>query len=113
MSAHLLHSNSSDLKAGSSVSAPEFASSAAVFEFVDAPPAPTHGRNPIYRAFADALRENPGRWAVWPGRFKNRSSTSAQASNIKRGTLRNFPEGEFDAVTREGKLYVRFIGGQS
>lgn len=91
----------------------EFVSPNAVFEFVDEPPEPTRGRNPLYSAFADALRENPGRWAVWPRSFKNRSSAGVTAGNIKRGRMANFPSGHFDALSRDGKLYVRFVGGQA
>lgn len=60
--------------------------------------------------FAEQLRDRPGNWAVLP---TNGSSVAvrALASRINRQKQSAFGEG-FEAVTRSGTVYVRFIGEQ-
>lgn len=79
-------------------------------EFVDAPP-PDNRRGgndhrQELRAFAEALKERPGQWAVWPFPTTSPYNTS---NNIRRGTVAPFPFGEFEAVTRKKKVYVRAV----
>ena len=81
------------------------------FTFVDELPDIEHGRNGMYVEFAAALRENSGKWAVWPRTFKNKASASATVGNIRRGKVVNLPPEEFEARTINGAVYVRHIGG--
>lgn len=62
------------------------------------------------RAFAEELKARPGQWAIYPS---TRSSVAvrALASRISNGRLTAFGKG-FEAVTRHGVIYVRFVGGQ-
>lgn len=83
------------------------------FTFVEAPPPRTCGRNAIYAAFADALRDRPGEWAIWPKEFNAPNVAAATTANIKKGRLKNFPAGQFEAVTSGCTVYARYIGGQS
>ena len=60
------------------------------------------------REFAEKLRQNPGRWAVYP--FTPSSGASrAIASRISRGKVKTFA-GNFQAVSRRGVVYVRYEG---
>lgn len=61
------------------------------------------------RQFADRLRQNPGRWAVYPWASSS-DAARAFASRVSRGKNKTFPEG-FEAVTRNGRAYVRYEGG--
>lgn len=83
------------------------------FTFVDEVPEAQRGRNQLYADFAAALRENSGKWAVWPREFKNKATASAAAANVQRGILANFPPGEFEARMVDGVVYTRHIGGAS
>ena len=58
--------------------------------------------------FAEALRANPGRWAVHPGGPRNESAARALSSRINRGKIAAFAEG-FEAAARQGTVYVRFL----
>lgn len=56
-------------------------------------------------AIANLLREHPGRWA----RICNGSTFSASA--IRKGQQRAYrPSGSYEAVTRLGAVYARYIG---
>lgn len=81
------------------------------FKFVDEVPAAHPGRNRLYVEFAEALRENTGKWAVWPREFKNKTSANATVSNLRRGLLVNFPKSEFEARSSDGVVYIRHTGG--
>ena len=81
------------------------------FEFVDAPPEGTRGRNELYRAFALALKGRPGDWAKWPRDFKQSNVASATRRNIVAGKMANFPAGEFEATVAKSIVYVRYVGG--
>lgn len=60
-----------------------------------------------HHAIADALRSEPGRWAMLPD-LPNSISTS-----IRSGTHAAYrPAGAFDAAVRQGNLYVRYVGGR-
>ena len=83
------------------------------FQFVAEPPPREYGRNRLYSEFAEALRNRPGEWAIWPREMKNKTVASVTAMNVRRGKLANFPEGEFESRAAQGVVYVRFVGDQS
>ena len=81
-------------------------------EFIDEPP-PSSGRWDRLRRdatieFAETLRHNPGRWAIYPW-----SSTSeaarAVATRISNGKNKSFGDG-FEATARGTTVYVRYQG---
>lgn len=81
------------------------------------PPPNRRGHHPRvgkYAAFATALRENPGQWAVW-----SRNTSASQASNLRRGRILGFdPPGDYEfrfvsepeTQGRRGTIYARYIG---
>lgn len=82
------------------------------------PPKPNGGprANQQLLDFANELRANPGRWALYPTVPSSDSATSSNAANIRRGTLAAFrPPGAFEAVARTAggirQIYVRYVGG--
>ena len=82
-------------------------------EFVDElPGSRAHGRSNVSALidFADALRANPGRWAKHPTTFGNESTARNTSSVIRRDRSATFPAKEFDAETRNGQVYVRYVG---
>lgn len=75
------------------------------------PPSPR--ADPFYDEFAQALRDHPGRWAKWPKVYKNASSVAAIRKNIADGDRRApvpFRTDGWEAVVRQGVLYVRYVG---
>ena len=80
------------------------------FVFVDGPP---NTSRVIHPEFASALKARPGEWAIWPVEFKSQKSAYSTASNIRRGFLKSFPTGQFEAVTTNMKVYVRYVGGEA
>lgn len=67
------------------------------------------------RKFADDLRENPGKWAIYPGNLNSERSQYSTAGNIRRGLTKAFqPRGAFEARSRrkdgEIKIYVSYKG---
>jgi hypothetical protein len=81
------------------------------FTFVDKLPKIERGRNGMYEEFAAALRENSGKWALWPRTFKNKATANSTVGNIRRGNMVNLPPDQFEARTINGAVYVRHIGG--
>ncbi|MGH8967597.1 MAG: hypothetical protein ACRDXB_20040 [Actinomycetes bacterium] len=80
-------------------------------EFVEKLPGSPRGGRPVANAgFAAALRERPGEWAVWPKPITVQTMRVYRRS-IPRGILRAFHGGGFEAAVREGRLYVRYVGG--
>ncbi|BBY36512.1 hypothetical protein MMAN_06460 [Mycobacterium mantenii] len=80
-------------------------------EFLDdlPPDARTLGtRNPLLAAFADRLRDHPQKWARWPVDDKKKIYGIASSANRGRGCFG--PQGAFEAATRSGRLYVRYVG---
>lgn len=78
------------------------------FEFVDhlPPQNPPRGADATLRdQFVAALKARPGVWAKWPS-----VESTSFASNIRRGMIRHFRGGEFEAETRNGSVYVRYVG---
>lgn len=83
----------------------------AQYEFVDKIPGSPRGGRPVAnKAFADALKARPGEWAVWPKPITAQTRKVYQQS-IPRGILRAFHGGGFEAANRDGRLYVRYVGG--
>lgn len=86
------------------------ASRVSEIEWEDPPESNHKGK---HDAFAAALRERPGQWAV----FKRRSSSSI-AKAIKEGRYRSFlPVGHYEvrnANTSDNKsdLYIRYVGAK-
>lgn len=85
-------------------------------EWVD-PPTSKGGVAPAFdhRAFAAALRANPGKWAKVPRDFATPATASSVAASIKGGRAKAFaPAGAFAAVGRTvgGKpvVYACFTG---
>ena len=92
--------------------------------FVDKLPAPArHGRapHPIDAQTAHTLRQNPGEWGIYPtsakwpdaGEIGHRTlqqrlhSLKTRIAQAPTGVWR---DGRFEAVVRDGKLFVRFVG---
>lgn len=77
------------------------------------PPAALRGSTAQIAAFAAALRERPGEWALYP-RAISATSMGSIGTRIKAGGSAFTPAGSFDAVTRvvdgERRLYVRYVG---
>lgn len=84
------------------------------------PPDPKGGRltRGEQRAFAEKLKERPGRWAMYPthaaaafhlGEGGSTAAVRALASRINRGKQSAFGSG-FEAVSRNGVVYVRYVG---
>jgi hypothetical protein len=66
------------------------------------PPPPKQG---FWWDVAAALRSRPGEWAAVPGKGKSWTNHITQAN------IRAFaPKGSFDATSRAGQLWVRYIG---
>lgn len=57
-----------------------------------------------YAEFADALRENPGRWAKYPAK------TKTTVYQLRKSRLGSFPGDEFEFETRNGEIYLRYVG---
>lgn len=96
-------------------------------EFVETlPPRAAGGEqyipDPVLADFAQALRDNPGRWAKYPAADLNATQASSMGTRIsmqrRPGTPRVFmPDraGTFEGTVRSGQLYVRYVkraGGQ-
>ena len=86
------------------------------------PPSSAHivgsGRKPgRYAAFAEALQENEGEWAVLPpmddkGTERTPASANGLAQNIRRGEVKGFKKGEYETAIQGSKVWVRYIGPQ-
>lgn len=57
-----------------------------------------------YADFADALRENAGRWAKYP------AQTKTTIYQLRKSRLGSFPGDEFEFETRNGDIYLRYVG---
>ena len=73
-------------------------------------PKPTRTKLPKYHAEVEALRNNTGMWAKFnlPDTVEYVARNSL-ASNIKRGNLKAFSEGTFEARVINGDLWVRHV----
>lgn len=71
--------------------------------FEDPPPVGNRG---AYLPLLKAARDRPGEWASMDvGRYAGQA-----AANVKRGMTAGAEAGEFEARSRAGRLYVRFVG---
>ena len=74
-------------------------------------PGPGTRKKGAHDAFADALRDNPLRWALWKEQVSN-----SNADNVKTAKVQSFaPAGSFEATCRrvkngKGDIYVRYVG---
>jgi hypothetical protein len=59
--------------------------------------------------FAEKLKEHRGRWAILPAAGESNLAIRALTSRINCGRQSAFGEG-FEAVSRDGVVYVRFVG---
>lgn len=79
------------------------------FQFVEELPA-SNAKNQLFQKFAEALRDNPGKWGVWPANLAV-GSVYAYRGHINSGDGK-FPKplttGEFRAEVRGKVLYVRY-----
>ena len=88
-----------------------------MFEFVELPDnayRPARD-NTLIMEFSNALRARPGDWARYPLSASSASSFRSLAYRINQGGtaspkyLRDDDDGCFQAATRDGMLYVRFV----
>ncbi len=81
------------------------------FQFVDELPQPKGGRgaNQLYEAFAEALKQRPGQWALFPVEHKDKTAAASRASNIKHGKYKSFPAGQFAASVRGLQVFARYV----
>lgn len=61
------------------------------------------------REFAEKLKARREQWAIYPSTGSS-VAIRALASRISNGRMSAFGEG-FEAITRDGVIYVRFVGG--
>lgn len=84
-------------------------------EFLDQLPARWRGRNDdAIAAFADALKSQPGKWAVHPLNSEwSKGYKRSAASNITRGShlAHSVLRIGYQAALRDGVVYVRYVGG--
>lgn len=77
------------------------------FEFVTClPPKNPQARTAVMERFVAALKSRPGEWCKWPG------PGSFSAGHVRSGELRPFRGGDFDAVLRNGVVYVCYLPEQ-
>lgn len=67
------------------------------------------GRSGKYTAFALGLQEQPGRWAKMPASAAGTEKTAkGVAQSIKRGSIKGFEKGMYDAIADGIVVYVRY-----
>ncbi|MFC9767659.1 hypothetical protein [Rhodococcus jostii] len=84
------------------------------FDFVDEIPDRAGSKfNAQEGEFAAALRNNPGKWAVYYRDFgeDEKHAKYARAQQIRKGALKAYASGGFEAAVRSGVLYARYVGG--
>lgn len=81
------------------------------YEFVETlPPLAAHrNANPAIGEFAAALRTRPGVWARWPYPIQP-PTVGSYTTKINTGQMPAFRDRQFQAVSRAGVLYVRYVG---
>lgn len=57
----------------------------------------------------EQCRRSPGQWFFLPHGYKNSATAHTTAWEIRNGKRRVFGT-DYDAVAREGLVYVRFVG---
>lgn len=70
----------------------------------------TRGRRGAYAEIAEELRKHKDQWALLPRTFTTEKSASGTAQNIRRGKVKGFERGEYEAVHHETKVWVRWTG---
>ncbi|MFI6368662.1 hypothetical protein ACIBG0_38770 [Nocardia sp. NPDC050630] len=78
------------------------------FHFFERLPKQSRPR-PLLEEFANALYEERPKWALWP-RPLLPASANVVPGRVNRGLYKTFPKGWFEAVERDGKVYVRYVG---
>lgn len=87
-------------------------------EWVERPPAPARrGRTKAVqgRTYHDEvalLKQHPRRWALLETR-EDRIKAGNMAQQIRDGSLSSFRDGKFDAVSRQNKVYVRYLSDET
>ena len=89
-------------------------------EWVDSPPPDGRGGSTWQHEFANELRSNPLRWAVWPKVYEKPSSYSPIKNALATGSYKMpqaFQGHKWEAVVRklpdgQTKMYVRCVGPQ-
>lgn len=86
-------------------------------DWQDPPPAAQPKKKYEWAAVAEALRENPGRWALVL--TDSKPSTVTLVTRIRQGSITAFrPAGHYDATSRvvDGgviRVYARYVAGVS
>lgn len=83
------------------------------FKFISTLPTTTRTRpaSDLLTEFASALRARQGQWAVWPRKI-SRATAYTIASKVNKGSYSALPAPGYEAVTRNGVTYVRYIGAK-
>ncbi|MCT1689912.1 hypothetical protein M3B11_02875 [Brevibacterium sp. p3-SID960] len=63
-----------------------------------------------YKDDADTLRAHPGEWALLNLDHLKPATRAKYSTMITSGGLQDFPKGDFEAITRRGQVWVRYIG---
>lgn len=63
-----------------------------------------------YGELALALRERKGEWARVPREFASMDSARNTATNMRRGVVKGFIKGEYEAIAHDKQIWVRWIG---
>lgn len=70
-------------------------------------PPPVANEESRWHAVVQSLKERPGQWA----QVSDVHGAGSYTTQIRRGALRDFrPAGDFEAVSRKGVLWVRYVG---
>lgn len=78
-------------------------------EFRDSLPAKTGKGRQDYIDAAALLKQNPGKWALLEQRASNQLAAGV-ASRIKTGYIPSFRDGVYEAASRGGDVWVRYVG---
>lgn len=68
------------------------------------------GRAVVYVEFAKALVDNPLKWAVLPRSFETKTQVKSASANVRYGTYKSFPRGQFESAIRGMQVFVRYVG---
>ena len=70
-----------------------------------------HGVRGVWGEEAEAFRANPGKWAhIEDYDDRSMSDRCSLVSNIKKGHIKAFRDGTFEARNIKGQVWVRFVG---
>lgn len=65
-----------------------------------------------YGELALALRERKGEWARVPREFASLDSARNTATNMRRGLVKGFVKGEYEAIAHDKRIWVRWVGSK-